>query len=149
MESRSSHRRTRPKQRQQQAWQLRLAGHSLREIARQLGVSIGTVCGDVQRAFQEYQEQWRAEAKHFAELDLARIETILARLWPGVLQGDVKSCLAALRVLERRAKLLGLDAATKVQLSQDESAPSVDDLRQRLVAALGGNQVTIEEVRAE
>jgi hypothetical protein len=47
-------------------------------------------------------------------LDLQRTNVTLVGLWPKVLAGDPQAIVAALRVLERRARMLGYDAPAKV-----------------------------------
>lgn len=48
-------------------------------------------------------------------LDLERLDVLLSAVMPKAMAGNLAAVLAALRVLERRAKLLGLDAPAKVE----------------------------------
>ena len=48
---------------------------------------------------------------------------LLAGLWPAAISGDVPSVGMALRVAERRARLLGLDAPTRQELTGADGGP--------------------------
>ena len=50
-------------------------------------------------------------------LELARLDALLAALWPQ--QGEPAVVDRVLRIMERRAKLLGLDAPTRVDAVLD------------------------------
>ena len=51
---------------------------------------------------------------------MARLEEMWARLQPGMRKGDVRSIEAGIRVMERKARLLGLDMPTKVAMTDPE-----------------------------
>jgi hypothetical protein len=48
---------------------------------------------------------------------MARLEEMWARLQPGMRKGDVRSIEAGIRVMERKARLLGLDMPAKVAVT--------------------------------
>jgi transcriptional regulator with XRE-family HTH domain len=121
--------------RQEQVLQLRIAGLSQVEIARRLGVSQSQISEDLKRAFNALAERCAHEQEHFARLDLARMDAMLEALWPAVASGDTKACAVALKVLERRARLLGLDKPARQEI--ELSAPSApDEIRRELEQAL-------------
>jgi hypothetical protein len=51
---------------------------------------------------------------------MARLEEMWARLQPGMRKGDVRSIEAGIRVMERKARLLGLDMPTKVAMTDPD-----------------------------
>jgi hypothetical protein len=53
------------------------------------------------------------KAEQIRELELKRLDRFQRSLQPAANKGDAKAVLAILKVMERRAKLLGLDAPTK------------------------------------
>jgi hypothetical protein len=101
------------------AWQMQLAGKSYRDIATELGVSVGTAFKDVQ-AHAEAIKTPVAEAVRKQEL--ARLDMLIERLMPRIESGDVQAVGAFLKVMDRRAKMLGLDAPTK----QEINVPQID-----------------------
>jgi hypothetical protein len=51
----------------------------------------------------------KEKAERLCELEIRRLDALTMALAPGIQSGDVRAILAAVRVMERRAKLLGLD----------------------------------------
>jgi hypothetical protein len=74
-----------------------------------------TAWADVNAELLELREKTKADAEEVRELELQRCDEMILGLWPHVRRGDAKAVFAAVRVQERRAKLLGLDI-TKQQI---------------------------------
>lgn len=110
-------------ERRQRAFGLRKAGASFRQIASQLGVSLNTAWADVNAELLELRTQTQADAEAVRDIELQRCDEMILGLWPKVRTGDPKAVMAAVRVSERRAKLLGIDAPTKQQV-QFQDLPS-------------------------
>ena len=97
--------------RRNQAIALRLAGASWDDIARQLGyASRGAACTDVTRALEQYVTEGRVSAEVLREQELRRLDRLQATLWPQALQGDTKVIETVLRIIDRRCRILGLNA---------------------------------------
>lgn len=112
------------------ALELRSKGYDFRRIARETGVSLKQAYDDVWRAIDELPkgdvEKARREAlerldhlqstlsQRMAELDEVQIEEDGTETW---FIGEIeKTAAAILRVEERRARLLGLDAPIKAEV---------------------------------
>ena len=61
--------------------------------------------------------QTTADVQQVRDIELERCDAMIVGLWRKVEAGDTKAVLAACRVMDRRAKLLGLDASTKIDLA--------------------------------
>lgn len=94
--------------------ELRIAGYSLRAIAAELGCAMSTVTDGIER---ELAELTREPAERLRTVEVERMDEMLKALWPRIQSGDTASVDSGLRVMARRAKLLGLDAP--VQVSAD------------------------------
>jgi hypothetical protein len=101
--------------RRQKALDLRIAGASYRQIGQQLGVSHVTAYHDVDAALEELAALQRGKAEKLREIELDRCEKMTLGLWPKVRQGDEKAVRALVSVMDRRAKLLGLDQPSRVE----------------------------------
>jgi len=92
-----------------------LAGLSIRQIAVEIGSSKATV----QRDSVHVRKQWRTEyvddADHYIRHDLKRVDTALTAIWPDVKRGDLPAVDRMVKLLDQRAKYLGLYSPTKVQ----------------------------------
>lgn len=103
--------------RRQQALDLRVAGVGYRAIGKTLGVSYQTAYRDVSKALEELAVLQRGKAEKLQAIELERCEKMHLALWPKVRNGDEKAVRALVAVMDRRAKLLGLDAPSKIDLS--------------------------------
>lgn len=102
---------------------LRKAGASYRSIADTLACSLSQVYDDVQHAYAELNAQQQAEAAEARTLEAARLDDVQASFWQRARSGDVKAAQTVLRVMERRAKLLGLDAPTLIAPTNPDGTP--------------------------
>lgn len=128
---------------QTQALHLRAHGHTYRGIAKALSCSLGQAHQLVDRAIAEERKSVAAAKADLIALEVTRCDIYLAAIAKKVQAGDTKAVDTALRVADRRAKLLGLDAPSKSVLGTvgedgDETvrpigigfvaAPSMDDI---------------------
>ena len=104
--------------RREAALKLRNSGKSYRAIGRELGILATQAFEDVKRALRE---SHTAEADDCKRLELERLDKIQEGLWPRVVglnadgtprDGGVDDFAVdrVLKVMDRRAKLLGIDA---------------------------------------
>lgn len=101
-------------QRQQAALELRRAGQGYTEIANRLGIGKSQAHRLVQAGLAETKEQIAAEAGELKAEELSRLDGMLAGLWTDARKGNHGAVDRVLRIMERRAKLLGLDAPVKI-----------------------------------
>ena len=99
-------------ERRVRALELRKQGRSYREIGRELGVDVHTVHGDVAAELYALREAAVTDATELRALELERLDVMHAGLSPHIRKGSPPAVSAGVRVSERRAKLLGLDAPT-------------------------------------
>jgi transposase-like protein len=100
--------------RTRQAFEMRKAGMHYRDIAAKLGVSVGSVHNWVKEWSEEYTLQTEEHFQSIRSESLARLDTALTAIWPQVRKGDQGAVAAMLKIEAQRAKLLGLDAPTKI-----------------------------------
>jgi AcrR family transcriptional regulator len=115
---------------QTQALRLRAHGHSFRDIAKALGCSRGTAHALVKDAFAAERKGISEAKADLVETEILRCDTYLQAIAKQVQAGSVRAIDTALRVAERRAKLLGLDAPTLVAPTMPDGSamPPVLDL---------------------
>jgi hypothetical protein len=89
------------------AVELRKAGATFEQIAEQVGYSDRANAHHA--VMQAIRDLPRENAEEALAVELERCDALLVGLWPKARRGDEKAVHAALRVMERRAKLLGLD----------------------------------------
>jgi hypothetical protein len=117
--------------RQTDALSLRQAGKTFAEIAVELGYSDHSGARNaVLAALRENVAEPNAEMR---ALELSRLDALQAALWTKATNGDLGSVDRVLKLMERRAKILGLDAPPQKPAEGD-----IDDLIQRELDRIGG-----------
>jgi len=109
--------------RHRQALELRKAGVSYAVIAERLGyrgpsgahAAVGVA---LKKTLQEPADELR-------QLEVERLDAMLLSIWPQVKQGNQGAIDRALRIMERRAKLLGLDAPVKQDFTSNGQTMAV------------------------
>jgi len=85
-----------------------LAGLNYRDMALQLGVSLGTIANDVKIVARRYREEQISEYADIVQLEIRRIDTALNGIWDGVKAGDRDSVTMLVMLQNQRAKYLAL-----------------------------------------
>ena len=137
----------------------RLSGMSLREIGEAEGVTPQAICQMVQRVLRERISETVEQAR---SLELMRLDQLLKAVWPNAMNGDIACIDRCLAIMQRRARLLGLDMqvggglrfgpngpveevnengnrTVRVQIVNDPESARREWLLQQRIVALGGN----------
>lgn len=112
------------------------AGWTYRAIAKEHGVSIGTISHDV----EVIREQWRDRAAasydaHVTEA-LARLDVVVEELIRAIRDGDMSVVPALVRLEDRRARLLGLDKPAQFEISGTVQVEDLEAKKARAAAML-------------
>jgi hypothetical protein len=143
-ESKTSRRRIEARQRVTRALEMRKRGVTYADIAAACGYNSPQAAAKAVRTeLRRMPEEAREELR---QIEMARLDALLAAVWPKAMVGDVAATRAALDVCERRARLLGLDAPTKVAQTdaQGRDMPAIEILRERLVRLIEEHGATGE-----
>ena len=112
--------------------ELRRAGLTWQRISEETGYADATgAYAAYKRAIRRTQQQ---PADELREQELDRIDRLQLAAWPNAMKGSERAILAIVRLMERRAKLLGLDAPTRIQ--QDVTTWTGDESIDRAVRDL-------------
>lgn len=99
--------------RQGEALRLRLMGKSYQAIADEMGYANASGAANaVKRALDR---TVREPADELRQMAVQRLDAMLEPLWRRIANGDPRAVEVAIKLEERRAKLLGLDAPEQVQ----------------------------------
>lgn len=116
-------------ERKQRAYSLSLAGWNYREISADIGVSPQQVGKYIRGALANTEDLSAAQTTELRQIQYDRIQALFKKIWAKVGTGkDLLSAIqTAIRLLEREAKLMGLDAPTKVDISAKVRAMAVEE----------------------
>jgi len=110
----------------------RINGLTYRQLAAKYNLSPAAVHGIV-RGYTD--NAIKPAAEELVQLEIDRHERLLNALEPKIEAGDVKAIEAAVKVSMSYRKLIGVDAATKVNVEHTATA-AVTELQERLNKAL-------------
>lgn len=104
-------------QQDEEILRLRAAGHSLRAIGERVGLSHQGVSDRITAALAQFVTP---AAEEYRALETVRLDTYLEALSPRIEEGDYRSVGTAVRISERRAKLLGLDSPVQLDVAMEQ-----------------------------
>jgi len=114
-----------------EALKLRSLGWSYRRVAEHMGISVSGAYQRVQRALAAIP----AEAvDEYRTIQRQQMDDLMATYLPNALAGDLKSAELVMKILDRRAKLEGIDAPAKHEVI---TIDYIDSEIRRLEAVLG------------
>ena len=114
----TAQRRIEAKERALKALELRKKGMRYEQIAQQLGYSNrGNAHKAVMKELELLAKECREEAAQVRDLELQRLDDLFLAAWKAIADGSESAIDRALRVSESRRKLMGLDAAQKVDVN--------------------------------
>ncbi|SHL75449.1 hypothetical protein [Streptomyces yunnanensis] len=132
-------------ERRAKAIRMKIEGATYTQIADALGYASRSAAHmDVKRSLERHVVEEGLAIEAWRELELARLDTLQQAIWDKAMSGDPRVIEAALKILDRRAKLLGLDSAIKLEVL---TVDALDAQIQRLEAEL--NAAAIAAVDSE
>lgn len=117
--------------RQQKALLLRRSGMSFEAIGQRLGISKSRAHALVQLGLQDAREQIVMQSDELRTEEISRLDGMLDKVYAKAAKGDLQAVDRVLKIGERRAKLLGLDAPvrTALQGGGEDAPPIVTEAR--------------------
>jgi hypothetical protein len=119
--------------RDRQMFKQRLAGKSIRAIAQEFRLSVRETQDIVMAMCTGIDVRMRI---HTLELELERLDELQGAFHERALDGDVPAGALVLKISERRAQLLGLDAPVRLDLNQIEAIEPRESSFDKIKAAL-------------
>ena len=99
-----------------------LSGLTYRQMAEPMGVSLGTISNDVKIILGRWRREHAADAERLME---ARFDRALNAIWNKVMDGDIPAINAMLKIEDQRAKLGGMYAPVKSEVSGKDGGPVI------------------------
>lgn len=115
-ESKTSKRRIESVEHEKNALALRIGGATYAVIGEALGLSESGSARAVYRALDRIKAEVRETAAQYVQLELERLDKMVFGLWSDAIKGRYGAVDRVLKIMERRARLLGLDAPTAISL---------------------------------
>lgn len=107
----------------EQALDLRRAGLSYQRIGEKMGISLARAHQLVTKAMESTHAAITAGADQLRAEEIARLDGMLEKLWPKARRGEVSAVDRVLKIGERRAKLLGIEAPVRIETTGKDGKP--------------------------
>lgn len=112
----------------------RRAGRSVSEIASETGLTLEVVKSTIERCLRTYVREMQGAVEEIRLMEVYRLDGVLEKLWPR--RDDPRVVDSILKIMDRKSKLLGLDAVEKSEikltgfetLSDEEIAAQIKNL---------------------
>lgn len=114
-ESETSKRRLEAAANQRKALKLRKAGQSFDAIAQELGYASRS--GAFHAVMSALRKTLQEPADEVRKMELERLDSMLEATWEFAMTGKPEAVDRVLKIMERRAKYLGLDAPKEINIS--------------------------------
>jgi hypothetical protein len=124
-ESRSSPRRFKTAERRTLAVQLRVEGKTFRQIGAAMGFSEQRAHFIVTEELQRLNRERSEAASELQQLESQRLDALHAAVWEKAQAGDLDAINAVVKLMNRRAKLLGIDAMPRFDVNLSGALPPV------------------------
>lgn len=120
------------RRRDARVYELRIQGNTFEQIASEVGYSGPS---GAWQAHQRIKSEWIFESIEEArQLELMRLDELQVAVWNRAIKGDLPAAHCVLKIMDRRAKLLGLDKPEKVEVNKwDINAEDLDAEVERIV----------------
>lgn len=122
-QSKTSSYRIKAAERQIKALELRKAGATLRQIGEALDCSEQRAHQIICGRLKKINDVRAGLTEDVRQLEIERLDAMFLGLWSRAREGDEKAVRAAVLIMERRAKLLGIDAPTRTEVSGADGGP--------------------------
>lgn len=147
MESKTSPRHLNAMKRRRKAWDLRITGKSVGEIAIILKVSPSQASKDIAAAFEIYKSTYSETAAQASLLDLQRLDKLVDSHWANATSGqNIKASELVLKLLTQRERIHGYGKSMVAPAAQQDDT---ETLKAKLIEALygqpAGNGVKIQQ----
>jgi hypothetical protein len=104
------------REREVRAFELRKMGASYRAIGRDLGISQTAAHDAIMRVLARLAAQTEKHTRELRQMEVERLDAALLVVMPMVRRGDLPAVDRMIRLVDARARLLGLNAPAQVEV---------------------------------
>lgn len=95
----------------------RKAGLTYDEIGEQVGLTKGRISKILKQHLEAVRTKTEEDTEEYVRLENARLDQLWKGIYPQAIRGSLGAIDRAIKIMDRRAKLLGLDAPSKTALT--------------------------------
>lgn len=108
--------------REREVLALRMAGATYVQIAEKLGITPSGAYRVAARVLERLKAEANEQAEELRQVEADRLDALQLAVWPLATRGNLGAVDRVLRIMARRADLLGLDAPARAPVDEDGKA---------------------------
>lgn len=109
-------------EKKEKAYRLYLSGHGVCEIAKIMNTDHSRISVYIKEALEDQREANKELGNEVKALELKRLDTLMPSYYEKALEGDTEALYAMLKIMDRRAKYMGLDSPTEIKTEIHQKA---------------------------
>lgn len=115
---------------------LRKMGYDARRISDELDIPMDRVSNIIKSALQKLTKDMRGQAEEIRSLEMTRLDDLQSAIWSDCMEGKLTAIDRVLKIMERRSKLVGLDAPERLDVKADLKLEQMKDAKDRLMSKI-------------
>tara|TARA_R110001599_G_scaffold174976_3_gene366982 strand:+ start:2652 stop:3140 length:489 start_codon:yes stop_codon:yes gene_type:complete len=129
--------------------ELRKMGLDATKISDELDVPLDRVRNIISGALKKLTKDMRGQAEQIRSLEMTRLDDLQAAIWMECMDGKLTAIDRVLKIMERRSKLVGLDAPERLDVKADLKLEQMKDAKERLMSKIMDMMPEDEEIVVE
>ena len=115
---------------------LRKMGYDARQISDELDIRFDRVSNIIKSALKSLSKEMKGQAEEIRSLELTRLDELQTAIWSDCMDGKLTAIDRVLKIMERRSKLVGLDAPERVDIKADMKLEHMKEAKDRLMSKI-------------
>ena len=115
---------------------LRKMGYDARQISDELDIPFDRVSNIIKSALKSLSKEMKGQAEEIRSLELTRLDELQTAIWSDCMDGKLTAIDRVLKIMERRSKLVGLDAPERVDIKADMKLEHMKEAKDRLMSKI-------------
>tara|TARA_R100000700_G_C3143141_1_gene124302 strand:- start:47 stop:541 length:495 start_codon:yes stop_codon:yes gene_type:complete len=115
---------------------LRKVGFDAQRISDELDIPLDRVKNIISGALKKLTKEMKGQAEQIRSLELTRLDEMQSAIWDDCMGGKLTAIDRVLKIMERRSKLVGLDAPEKIDVRGDIKLEQMQEAKERLMSKI-------------
>ena len=115
---------------------LRKMGYDANRISDELDIPLDRVSSIIKSALKKLSKDMKGAAEEIRSLELSRLDEMQSAIWNDCMDGKLTAIDRVLKIMERRSKLVGLDAPERLNVKTDIKIEQMNEAKDRLMSKI-------------
>tara|TARA_Y100000588_G_scaffold329325_1_gene365415 strand:- start:3396 stop:3812 length:417 start_codon:yes stop_codon:yes gene_type:complete len=111
-------------------------GHDAQRISDELDIPLDRVNDIIRAALKRLTKEMKSAAEGIRSLELSRLDEMQTAIWQDCMDGKLTAIDRVLKIMERRSKLVGLDAPDRLDVKTDIRIEQMNEAKDRLMSKI-------------